>query len=178
MKDWRKNNGRMESGEKMLIRWANENDLPAWYALATEVSPIFQHPADMGKDPEFISYAKNKIDKYEVLTAVDYMSGKNMGFIGFSRTNNRISWFAVSEQYRGKKAGDRLLKTALRQLDTNKNITVNTFPDDYPQGIAARALYKKYGFTEEKLFIHDGLSRCEMTRLASTEKRGKSFHYR
>ena len=32
----------------MLIRWADENDLPAWYALASEVSEIFQHPADMG----------------------------------------------------------------------------------------------------------------------------------
>jgi hypothetical protein len=29
----------------MLIRWATENDLPAWYALITEVSDIFQHLA-------------------------------------------------------------------------------------------------------------------------------------
>lgn len=162
----------------MLIRWANENDLPAWYALATEVSPIFQHPADMGTDPEFMSYAQNKISKYEALTAMDYMSGNNMGFIGFSRTNNRISWFAVSEQYRGKSAGDRLLKTALRQLDTNKDITVITFCDDYRQGRAARALYKKYGFTVEKPTAHNGLPCCQMTRPPSAEKRGGSFHYR
>ena len=162
----------------MLIRWVNENDFPAWYALATEVSPIFQHPADMGTDPEFVSYAKSKAGKYEALTAVDYMSGKNMGFIGFSRTNNRISWFAVSEQYRSKGFGGRLLKTALRQLDTNKNITVNTFCDDYPHGTAARALYKKYGFTEEKPIMYNGLPRCEITRPASIEQRGRSFHYR
>ena len=49
----------------MLIRWANESDLPAWYALATKVSLVFQHPADMGADPEFMSYAKTKTDKYE-----------------------------------------------------------------------------------------------------------------
>ena len=24
----------------MIIRWVTEKDLPAWYALATEVSPI------------------------------------------------------------------------------------------------------------------------------------------
>ena len=94
----------------MLIRWANESDFPAWYALATEVSAIFEHPADMGADPEFMAYVQSKTEKYEALTAVDYMSGKNMGFIGFSRTNNRISWFAVSKRYRGKGAGDRLLK--------------------------------------------------------------------
>ena len=162
----------------MLIRWATENDLPAWYALATEVSEIFQHPADMGAELATKSSGKGAVGRCEMLTAVNYMSGNNMGFICFSRTENSITWFAVSEMYRSKGAGERLLKTALRQLDTNKNITVKTFPADYPQGTAARALYKKYGFTEEKPIIHDGLPRCEMKRPASTEKRGGSFHYR
>ena len=119
----------------MLIRWATENDLPAWYALATEVSEIFQHPADMGAELAAKSSGKGAVNRYEMLTAVDYMSGNNMGFICFSRTENNVTWFAVSEKYRGKSAGDRLLKTALRQLDTNKDITVNTFPADYPQGV-------------------------------------------
>jgi diadenosine tetraphosphate (Ap4A) HIT family hydrolase/ribosomal protein S18 acetylase RimI-like enzyme len=162
----------------MLIRWANENDLPAWYALATEVSPVFQHPSDMGSDAEFMAYAQSKVGKYEALTAVDYMSGMNMGFIGFSRTNNRVSWFAVSERYRGKGVGERLLKTTLRQLDTNKDITVTTFVDGYLPGIAARALYKKYWFTIEESATHNGLERSKLTRPASTEKRGRSFHYR
>ena len=65
----------------------------------------------------------------ERVAAVDYMSGVNMGFICFSRADNSITWFAVSEKHRGSGAGagDRLLKTALRQLDTNKDITVTTF---------------------------------------------------
>lgn len=162
----------------MLIRWSNEKDLSAWHALATEVSPIFQHPTNMGADPEFTSYARSKTSKYEALTAVDYMSGCNMGFIGFSRTNNRISWFAVSEKYRRKGAGSRLLKAALRQLDAGKEISVVTFCDDYPQGVMARAIYKKYGFTQEKPTTHDGLPRSEMIRPATSEKRGGSFHYR
>ena len=49
----------------MMIRWATKDDLPAWYELATEVSPIFRHPADMGIDPEFVSYTQSKISKYE-----------------------------------------------------------------------------------------------------------------
>ena len=162
----------------MLIRWADENDLSSWQAVATEVSQIFEHPADMGQDPEFISYAKSSILNYEVLTAVDYMSGLNMGFISFSRTKNAITWFAVSEQFRGKGAGEQLLKTALRQLDTTKDITVTTFNDGYPQGMAARALYKKFGFISEKSTTYNGFPRCEMIRPASNEKRGGSFHYR
>ena len=162
----------------MLIRWATESDLPAWYTLATEASEVFQHPADMGAELAAKSSGKGAVGRYEMLTVVDYMSGNNMGFICFSRTDNSVTWFAVSEKYRGKGAGDRLLKTALRQLNTNKDITVNTFPVNYPQGTAARALYKKYGFTEEKPIEHDGHPRCAMRRPASSEKRGGSFHYR
>jgi ribosomal protein S18 acetylase RimI-like enzyme len=138
----------------MLIRFANEKDLPAWYTLATEVSEIFQHPgcmgeqhgafcratspADMGAELRSKASGKGSVSRYEMLTAVDYMSGDNMGFICFSRTENTVSWFAVSERYRGKGAGERLLKTALRQLDTNKDITVMTFTTEYPSGAAAR----------------------------------------
>jgi len=161
----------------MLIRWATESDLPAWYALATEVSSIFQHPADMGAELESKSSGLGAVSRYEMLTAVDYMSGDNLGFICFSRAKNEVTWFAVSERYRRKGAGDRLLKTALRQLDTNKDITVTTFCDDYPQGTAARALYKKYGFTVETPTTHNGLLRSELTRPVSDEKRGGSFHY-
>ena len=162
----------------MLIRWATENDLPALYILATEVSPIFQHPTDMGTDPEFISGCQRTINDYNLLTAVDYMSGANMGFISLSRDKNSISWFAVSGKCRGKGAGSRLLKTALRQLDTNKDVSVNTFVDGYAPGMAARALYQKFGFVEKRVFEHDGLPRCEMVRPASDEKCGGSFHYR
>lgn len=163
----------------MLIRWAVSKDLPAWYALATEVSQIFRHPADMGTDPEFIHYAESKAGKYEALTAVDYISGKCMGFIGFSRTNNRITWFGVSGQYRGKGAGERLLKTALRHLDHKKPITVDTYPEGYAPGIPAKNLYRKYGFTETESSLTGphGLPHCRMTVDLSTEKRGGSFHY-
>jgi len=162
----------------MLIRWATQSDLPQWYTLATEVSELFEHPHDMGAELEARSGGKGAVGRYEMLTAVDYMSGSSMGFICFSRMHNAITWFAVSEKHRGKGAGSRLLKAALRQLDTNQDIAVNTFPADYPQGTAARALYKKHGFTLEKPVEHEGRPRCEMRRPATAEKRGGSFHYR
>ncbi len=160
----------------MLIRWATETDLPAWITLATEVSPIFRHPDDMGKDPEFISYAKSKTGKFEALTAVDDKSGVNMGFIGFSRTYNRITWFAVGKDYRNKGIGDRLLKTALRQLDPTKPITVETFPEGYAPGIPAKNLYRKVGFveTQSDLTGPHNVPICRMT-LHMTEQLKKAL---
>jgi diadenosine tetraphosphate (Ap4A) HIT family hydrolase len=66
----------------------------------------------------------------------------------------------------------------MRQLDTNKDITVITFCDDYPPGVTARALYRHHGLTIETPTTHNGLPRIEMKRPASNDKRGKSFHYR
>jgi hypothetical protein len=85
----------------MLIRWATDKDLPVWYELATEVSVIFQHPADMGAELRNKTSGKDSVSRFEMLTAVDYMSGENMGFICFSRADNYITWFAVSERNRG-----------------------------------------------------------------------------
>ncbi|MDR1688967.1 MAG: GNAT family N-acetyltransferase [Clostridiales bacterium] len=161
----------------MLIRWATESDLPAWYALATEVSAIFQHTEDMGADPDFIAYGKKAVNEYKVLVAVEYTSGSRMGFISISRTKNAIAWFAVSKPYRGQGAGEHLLKTALRQLDTNKDITVTTFPANYPPGAAARALYKKYSFTVDEPTTFNGLARSLLTRPADGEKFGGSSRY-
>lgn len=69
----------------MLIRWATEKDLPAWYVLATEVSLIFQHPTDMGAELASRNSGTGAVSRYEMLAAVDYMSDNNIGFICFSR---------------------------------------------------------------------------------------------
>jgi len=53
---------------------AAEPDLCAWYILATEVSPIFQHSVDMGTDPDFVSYAQNN---EEYLWFVNKIKSKN-----------------------------------------------------------------------------------------------------
>ncbi len=163
----------------MLIRWATKDDLPAWYALATELSTVFRHPGDMGADPDFRAYAQNKTGKLEALTAVDYRTNARMGFIGFSRFNNRISWFGVYARYRRMGVGGRLLKTALRQMDGGRPITVDTFPEGYAPGVPARALYQKYGFieTETGLTGLHGEATCRMTADLSGEARGGSFHY-
>jgi len=161
----------------MLIRWATINDKTDWQTVAADVAEIFGAP-DMPVSASFIEYMDSKISKYEALTAVDRMSGKCLGFIGFSRTNNRISWFGVLENERGRGIGSRLLKTALRQLEPTREITVTTFREDYQPGFSARTLYGKFGFVDKEQIEHDGQPRSLMSRPPSDEKRGGSFHYR
>ena len=58
----------------MLIRWATHDDLPAWQTIEREVAPLFIIPCITTEDEKV-----KMIKKHEFLTAVDYMSGENMG---------------------------------------------------------------------------------------------------
>lgn len=162
----------------MLIRWAKTEDIDQWRRLADTVANLFDSP-DMANDPQFLAYIDAKIAKHEALVAVERTSGELLGAIGFSRTNNRISWFAVFERHRRRGIGKRLLQTALRQLDRTKEITVETFHSECLPGLPARALYQSAGFAEKEVY-HDenGNPRCRMSLAPDEQKRGSSFHYK
>lgn len=163
----------------MLIRWATKNDIQVWTDLANDVALIFGNPT-MANDKDFIEYMNSKLSKFEALIAVDRMSGSCLGIIGFSRTHNRITWFGVFEKYRGRGIGTKLLLTALRHLDSKKEVTVETFRDGYPAGLPARSVYCKVGFVDidNTITDHMGNFRCKMAIAPTNENRGSSFHYK
>lgn len=162
----------------MLIRWAGTEDIPGWIELAEEASTIFEAP-DMAKDPEFHAFMQRKLSRYEALIAADRRTNKCLGIVSFSRANNHISWFAVSEKKRSKGIGAKLLKCAIQQLDWTKEITLETFRDGFEAGVPARKLFVKFDFIEADSMLFDNLGnpRCKMTLLPKAEKRGGSFHY-
>jgi GNAT superfamily N-acetyltransferase len=148
----------------MIIRFAEENELEKWKILAKDVAEIFGNPT-MDTHPEFIDYAERKIKQKEALIAVDDMDKDFFGFIGFSRHFNRITWFGVLEKYRNKGIGSKLLEIALKELDKTKEITVETYRENYIPGHPARYVYKKYGFieTEDNLYDSFGNERCKLS---------------
>lgn len=73
------------------------------------------------------------------------------GIILFSRKHTMICFLAVAPEYRRRGIGSLLLGKALNELDRNKSISVSTFRENDEKGIAARLLYKKFGFQEAEL---------------------------
>jgi ribosomal protein S18 acetylase RimI-like enzyme len=148
----------------MVIRFAEKNELAKWKILAKNVAEIFGNPT-MDTDSEFIDYAERKIKQKEALIAVDDKNEEFFGFIGFSRHFNRITWFGVLDKYRNKGIGSKLLSMALNEMDNTKEITVETYRENYIPGQPARHLYKKYGFIqiEDNLFDNFGNERCKLS---------------
>jgi GNAT superfamily N-acetyltransferase len=162
----------------MLIRTAQKKDIGSWLALAKQVSPLFG-VKDMSKDENFIKYIKRKIDKSEAIAAAQKISGDAFGFIGFSKKNNAISWFAVDEKHRGEGAGSKLLHCAIGQLDKKKDISVITFRKGHPGGEAAIGLYEKFGFKAEDTAVEDGKGneRCKMVLKAGAFHKPKMLKF-
>ncbi len=147
----------------MFVRPAEPDDLEAWREVAREVALLFDSPT-MADDRDFLDFAQRKIRQGEALVAVEGEAGFCVGFLGFSRQHNRISWLAVRQGWRGHGAGGLLLDAALRSLDRTRPITVVTFCADHPGGGPARRLYLSRGFVEEQGELPDevGENRCQL----------------
>ena len=148
----------------MECRFAKPNDLSKWLEVADDVGEVMRVP-DMSNNANFLAYAKRKLEQNDAIMAYDGDNKKCAGFVGFSRHNNNITWLGVAAEYRSQGIGSTLLSAALKELDPNKKIAVNTYPADYLPGKSARKLYFKHGFTEMtgEVFIHDGVEMVELS---------------
>ncbi len=148
----------------MEYRLALSKDLPNWLEVAADVGSVMRVP-NMPYNLDFITYATRKLMQGNAIMAWDSENMQCVGFIGFSRHNNSITWLGVKQQYQNRGIGSTLLLSALHELDTSQQITVNTYPHDYIPGIPARTLYFKHGFVEtgNNSFFVDQLEMVTLT---------------
>ena len=164
----------------MLLRFMAAADIPAWKSLSKEYDRyIGKIATDFSKWYQgFDEYMLRKIKQYEAVIAVDRMSENLLGAIAFSRTHNRITFFAVSPKANHKETAERLLTVALRQLDTGNGITINLPVGDSEPLVSDQNFFNENGFEFSKEVNIDGCPMAELLRKADNELRGKSFHYR
>lgn len=147
----------------MVIRNVNPADRDAWLLLAEQVEGLFGAPG-MACDPSFLRHVDKKLATGEALIAVDEASGSCLGVLSISKMNNHINWFAVDAKRRGHGVGTELLRRALNEMDSMREVTVETFRDDNAEGAAALAVYRKFSFVivDNTVFDPLGNPRCKM----------------
>lgn len=94
-------------------------------------------------------------------TVLDFMSrqeaicakqdGMIIGVLLFSKENNLLCFLAVDPAHRRQHIAENMFRFMLPQMPADKPITVTTYREGVPEGVAARACYKRMGFTEGKL---------------------------
>ena len=127
-----------------MITYLNIGDKQSILSLALQVESLFGKMVGV-RDFE------NALEKSLTTNKVIGYKRKNeiygAGIINDER--NEIVWFVVDSKKRGLDIGKQLLERILGELDNNKDIFVQTFADDVPEGAAARKLYKKFGFIDK-----------------------------
>jgi ribosomal protein S18 acetylase RimI-like enzyme len=128
-----------------MIRPATEKDIPHWNTLIKEVEPLFGKMLD---DQNFVNAIQAAIKANIVFCHDDEITKNLDGAIVVNRDENSIEWLAVSSCAKGHGVGSKLVKKALSELDSNKDVRVQTFSSNIPEGLPARKLYEKFGFKD------------------------------
>ena len=78
-----------------------------------------------------------------------------IGVLLLSKKHNMICCLAVAPEHRRKGVTSVLLEKALSELDRTGDVSVTTFREEDDKGTAPRALYRRFGFAEEKLTVEN-----------------------
>lgn len=133
----------------MTIELGKEKDIDNWMCLVYKVKDSFPGL----ESPEALAEHRNTVLEFmnrdsAICTKVD---NRIVGMLLFSKEDNILCFLAVDEEYRRHHIAEKMLCYMLTFMDSEKEIVVSTYRADVPEGIAARAFYKKNGFIEGKL---------------------------
>lgn len=129
-----------------MIRLLKPQDYDTWIELAREVEPLF---GPMTGSREFQTGIKECILNNNAY-GIEHEDGSLAGVVAIDRENNEIAWLAVGRKYRGKSYGEQLVKRAIRELESNGPIYVQTFSENISEGKNARMIYLRNGFEDLK----------------------------
>lgn len=78
-------------------------------------------------------------------------TGNIVGALLFSKENSMLYFLAVEPAYRRRHIARQIMGFMLAQMEAGKDVTVTTYRKGDPNVIAARAFYKRLGFSEGNL---------------------------
>lgn len=133
----------------MQFRLAQEQDIAAWMALVKQVRDVFPGLETDEAMAEHKATVLRFIQNDSAICAVH--EGRVLGALLFSKENSALCFLAVDPACRRQHIAQKLVALMLARMETDKDITVTTYREGDPNGIAARAFYKRLGFSEDGL---------------------------
>lgn len=90
-------------------------------------------------------------------------NGNTAGFVMFTKKNKTLDYIAVSPEYRNAGIASRLMVTAMAQFEIGDELSIITFRQEHFKSEAARRLYEKFGFGNEKNIVVKGKPLARIT---------------
>jgi Acetyltransferases len=124
-------------------------DIDSWMGLVYIVKDNFP---GLDTEEEIDGYRRTLIKNINRKTALCVKHGDEVvGVLLFSSHSGCLSCMAVHPGHRRKGIASAMMEKMLSLLPDGTDIWVTTFREGDEKGIAARALYKRYGFQEDEL---------------------------
>lgn len=133
----------------MEIKLGNISDIDGWMDLVEKVKEDFPGLETTEALNEHRNTVLAFINKESAICAK--ICNKIVGTLLFSKENHMLCFLAVDIAYRRKHIAEKMVSYMLTLMDSRDDIIVSTYREGVPEGIAARAFYKRFGFIEGKL---------------------------
>lgn len=140
----------------MQIRLAQIEDIDRRMELMEKVKSVFPGLETQEALLEHRATVLRFIEDRSAICATDGI--KLVGALLFSAETNTLCFLAVDPLYRRQHIAQNMVVTMLGRMDNMEDITVTTYREGDPNGIAARAFYKSLGFCEGTLTEEFGSS--------------------
>ena len=134
----------------MEVQFGTPGMIESWMELVTLVSWNFPGLETREALEEHRETVLNFISRRQALCV--RRGDQVVGVLLFSRKRNMICCLAVHPNFRRQGIAAALLQTALGCLDSSRPVIVTTFRSEDEKGAAPRALYRRFGFQEGRLF--------------------------
>lgn len=133
----------------MRIRLGRVRDIDSWMKLVEQVKDNFP---GLETREALEEHKHTVVDFMNTESAIcAEMGGRIVGVLLFSRENGMLCFLAVANEYRRQHIAEKMVSYMLTLMDPDIDIVVTTYRKGVPEGIAARAFYKRLGFQEGKL---------------------------
>ena len=133
----------------MEVRLARPQDLDGWMALVERVRDVFPGLETAEALAEHRETVLQFMEDASAICASE--SGRVMGTLLFSKENGTLCYLAVDPDHRRQRIAEKMVSLMLSQMEEGKDVTVTTYREGDPNGVAARAFYRSLGFSEGKL---------------------------
>lgn len=133
----------------VTIRPAERRDIDGWMALVEQVKDIFP---GLETEAALAEHRVTVLDFIQRASAVcAELDGRLVGTLLFSDELHMLCFLAVDPTVRRQHIAARMVDWMLTRMTPGADITVTTYREGQPEGVAARAFYRRLGFAEGRL---------------------------
>ena len=133
----------------MRIRFAETHDIDCWMRLVDKVKEQFPGLETRAALAEHRRAVLGFMTRQAALCAEQ--AGAIVGILLFDGQTGTLCFLAVDPTWRRQRVATMLVHRMFSLLRPDQNVQVTTYCAGVPEGVAARALYKRLGFVEGRL---------------------------